>query len=120
MGDGYMCGRNVKMKESLSHFCGISFLPKWDFFFCGLQIPYLFTTYLVIIVCKGTDNCYELQAISKGYNDYSRYFVILPLSWSREISQTLVLYSADKIRSSASSRLFWASRISIPERSPSR
>ena len=38
MGDGYMCGRNVKMKESLSHFCGISFLPKWDFFFCGLQI----------------------------------------------------------------------------------
>lgn len=39
MGDGYMCGRNVKMKESLSHFCGISFLPKWDFFFCGLQNP---------------------------------------------------------------------------------
>lgn len=39
MGDGYMCGRNVKMKESLSHFCGISFLPKWDFFFCGLHIP---------------------------------------------------------------------------------
>lgn len=38
MGDGYMCGRNVKMKESLSHFCGISFLPKWDFFFCGLHI----------------------------------------------------------------------------------
>lgn len=38
MGDGYMCGRNVKMKESLSHFCGISFLPKWDFFFCGLQL----------------------------------------------------------------------------------
>lgn len=38
MGDGYMCGRNVKMKESLSHFCGISFLPKWDFFFCGLYI----------------------------------------------------------------------------------
>lgn len=37
MGDGYMCGRNVKMKESLSHFCGISFLPKWDFFFCGLH-----------------------------------------------------------------------------------
>lgn len=36
MGDGYMCGRNVKMKESLSHFCGIYFLPKWDFFFCGL------------------------------------------------------------------------------------
>lgn len=38
MGDGYMCGRNVKMKESLSHFCGISFLPKWDFFFCGLHM----------------------------------------------------------------------------------
>ena len=37
MGDGYMCGRNVKMKESFSHFCGISFLPKWDFFFCGLH-----------------------------------------------------------------------------------
>lgn len=35
MGDGYMCGRNVKMKESLSHFCGISFLPKWDFFFAA-------------------------------------------------------------------------------------
>lgn len=25
------------MNESLSRFCGISFLPKWDFFFCGLQ-----------------------------------------------------------------------------------
>lgn len=38
MGDGYMCGRNVKMKESLSHFCGISFLPKWDFFFAAYSI----------------------------------------------------------------------------------
>lgn len=37
MGDGYMCGRNVKMKESLSHFCGISFLPKWDFFFAAYK-----------------------------------------------------------------------------------
>lgn len=43
MGDGYMCGRNVKMKESLSHFCGISFLPKWDFFFCGLHYDELRT-----------------------------------------------------------------------------
>lgn len=47
MGDGYMCGRNVKMKESLSHFCGISFLPKWDFFFCGLHF---FCFYLSIYV----------------------------------------------------------------------
>lgn len=47
MGDGYMCGRNVKMKESLSHFCGISFLPKWDFFFCGLQ---LFFSVIAIII----------------------------------------------------------------------
>ena len=38
MGDGYMCGRNVKMKESLSHFCGISFLPKWDFFFAAYKL----------------------------------------------------------------------------------
>lgn len=37
MGDGYMCGRNVKMKESLSHFCGIYFLPKWDFFFAAYK-----------------------------------------------------------------------------------
>ena len=49
MGDGYMCGRNVKMKESLSHFCGISFLPKWDFFFCGLHIEYFFHNLLEFI-----------------------------------------------------------------------
>ena len=34
-------------------------------------------------------------------------------------SHNLVSYSAERIRSSASSRLFWASRISIPERLPS-
>ena len=42
MGDGYMCGRNVKMKESLSHFCGISFLPKWDFFFAAYTVTFYF------------------------------------------------------------------------------
>ena len=47
----------------------------------------------MIIGCKGTDYRHEIQTCSKVYNDYSRYFVILPLSWSREISQTLVLYS---------------------------
>ena len=52
--------------------------------------------------------------------EYTVAATTVSISWSREISQTLVLYSADKIRSSASSRLFWASRISIPERSPSR
>ena len=49
---------------------------------------------------------------------YSRYLVILPLSCKSEISHILVLYSAAKMRSSASSKLYWASRISIPERLP--
>lgn len=55
MGDGYMCGRNVKMKESLSHFCGISFLPKWDFFFAAYKCFYvhiIFTAfYMVYFQC---------------------------------------------------------------------
>ena len=38
MGDGYMCGGNVKMEESLSHFGGILFLPKWAFCFCDLHL----------------------------------------------------------------------------------
>ena len=50
MGDGYMCGRNVKMKESLSHFCGISFLPKWDFFFAAYSFMFLYLYYCFLLV----------------------------------------------------------------------
>ncbi len=60
MGDGYMCGRNVKMKESLSHFCGISFLPKWDFFFCGLQILYF--SLMIYLINLGNGK-YEISKI---------------------------------------------------------
>ena len=53
-------------------------------------------------------------------NLYSMYTIMFPLSCNREISHSLVLYSATRMRSSASRRLFCASRISIPERSPKR
>ena len=53
-------------------------------------------------------------------NFYSMYTIMFPLSCNREISHSLVLYSATRMRSSASRRLFCASRISIPERSPKR
>ena len=57
---------------------------------------------------------------------YSAYFtgwiydIMLPLIRLSEISHTFVLYSATKIRSSASKRLCWASLISMPGRLPSR
>lgn len=58
MGDGYMCGRNVKMKESLSHFCGISFLPKWDFFFAA---------YKRINITHFAPNCLKAEFGRKGF-----------------------------------------------------
>lgn len=51
MGDGYMCGRNVKMKESLSHFCGISFLPKWDFFFAAYKMIQIKHVSKICVIC---------------------------------------------------------------------
>ena len=50
---------------------------------------------------------------------YCKYAETFPLICKREISQSLVLYWALRMRSSASRRLFWASRISMPERFPS-
>ena len=50
---------------------------------------------------------------------YCKYADTFPLICSNEISQSLVLYWALRMRSSASRRLFWASRISMPERFPS-
>lgn len=49
----------------------------------------------------------------------SMYFMMPPEIWFRDISQSLVLYWATRMRSSASRRDCWASRISMPERSPS-
>ena len=54
------------------------------------------------------------------YNLYLKYSKMFPLICISEISHSLVLYSAVRIRSSASRRLFCASRISIPGKSPSR
>ena len=54
------------------------------------------------------------------YNLYLKYSRMFPLICISEISHSLVLYSAVRIRSSASRRLFCASRISIPGKSPSR
>lgn len=71
MGDGYMCGRNVKMKESLSHFCGISFLPKWDFFFCGLQNAVL--EYHHVGNGEYADNRYEKARVIREQSSYISY-----------------------------------------------
>ena len=70
MGDGYMCGRNVKMKESLSHFCGISFLPKWDFFFCGLHTAkeYNHHHYCHLLILTISCRIYHLPAEKQSQN----------------------------------------------------
>ena len=93
--------------------CGISRLGATNLLnFCYIQKfskPFLFTSHRNILNPK-------LEYIIY----FERYTVTFPLSCNKEISHIFVSYSAERMRSSASRRLFWASRISIPDKSPSR
>lgn len=65
--------------------------------------------------------CYNKKShqIRVTFIFYSKYDPTFPLIFSKEISQSLVLYFASTRRSSAFNKLVWASRSSIPDNCPS-